>query len=408
MDKHITGPLMTSILDAGYNIDFIDASTINKLGAIPHPILVLPPTARIPLATYKLIQTYAAHHGTVIAIGTLPHLAPGLMQQGESAAVEEVSAELFRAPGHHGVLVGSTDDLPAALHRALQPDVKATGGAIGIGFIHRKLAGADIYFVVNSTNKHTQGSIEFRSDHSVLEAWDPDRGAVLQTLKGQAVDIDLAPYESRVFVLRGRPMRPPSSPPVPELKENAGEKHIADLSHDWQLQFSGQSKRQPLPDLVPWTALPDRKFFSGEATYTRSVNLDPKDIPRLGSAELLDFGEGAPTIDSRPADAPGIHALLDPPIREAAVVFVNGKRAGVLWHPPYRLAITSLMHPGENRIEVHVYNTAINLLAGQPPRDYSALRARYGRRFDPQDMDNLQPVPSGLLGPIRLIEERTQ
>jgi hypothetical protein len=408
MDKRITGALMSSILDAGYNIDYIDASTINKLGAIPHPILVLPPTARIPLATYKLIQTYAAHHGTVIAIGTLPHLAPGLMQQGESAAVEEVSAELFRAPGHHGVLVGSTDDLHAALHRALQPDVKATGGAIGIGFIHRKLAGADIYFVVNSTNKHTQGSIEFRSDHSVLEAWDPDRGTVLQTLKGQAVDIDLAPYESRVFVLRGRPMRPPSSPPVPELKENAGEKHIADLSHDWQLQFSGQSKRQPLPDLVPWTALPDRKFFSGEATYTRSVSLDPKDFPRLGSAELLDFGEGAPTIDSRPADAPGIHALLDPPIREAAVVFVNGKRAGVLWHPPYRLAITSLMHPGENRIEVHVYNTAINLLAGQPPRDYSALRARYGRRFDPQDMDNLQPVPSGLLGPIRLIEERTQ
>jgi hypothetical protein len=55
---------------------------------------------------------------------------------------------------------------------------------------------------------------------------------------------------------------------------------------------------------------------------------------------------------------------------------------------------------------MHVYNTAINLLAGQPPRDYSELRAKYGRRFDPQDMDHLQPIPSGLFGPIQLEVQR--
>jgi hypothetical protein len=55
-----------------------------------------------------------------------------------------------------------------------------------------------------------------------------------------------------------------------------------------------------------------------------------------------------------------------------------------------------------------VYNTAINLLAGQPPRDYTALRAKYGRRFDPQDMDHLQPIPSGLFGPIYLEEQRSK
>jgi hypothetical protein len=86
-------------------------------------------------------------------------------------------------------------------------------------------------------------------------------------------------------------------------------------------------------------------------------------------------------------------------------VFVNGQRAGSLWHPPYRLEVSGLLHRGENQIEVHVYNTAINLLSGQPPRDYSALYAKYGKRFEPQDMDNLQPIPSGLFGPIRLLEE---
>ena len=95
-------------------------------------------------------------------------------------------------------------------------------------------------------------------------------------------------------------------------------------------------------------------------------------------------------------------ALLDPPIREAAIIFVNGQRAGSLWHPPYRIDIS------KNKIEVHVYNTAINLLAGQPPRDYTALQAKYGRRFDPQDMDNLKPIPSGLFGPIDLVKQESR
>jgi hypothetical protein len=103
-----------------------------------------------------------------------------------------------------------------------------------------------------------------------------------------------------------------------------------------------------------------------------------------------------------------MHALLDPPIREAAIVLVNGQRAGSLWHPPYRIDISKLVHKGENQLEVRVYNTAINLLAGRPPHDYTALRAKYGHRFDAQDMDHLRPIPSGLFGPIYLEEQRSR
>jgi len=31
------------------------------------------------------------------------------------------------------------------------------------------------------------------------------------------------------------------------------------------------------------------------------------------------------------------------------------------------------------------------------------LNLRYGTRFEPQDMDQVQPVPAGLLGAIRLV-----
>lgn len=407
MDKHITGALMGSILDAGYNIDYIDAATINRLGVIPYSILVLPPTNRIPLATYRVIQRFAAHHGVVIAVGSLPHLAPGLTEQGDSPAIDQISTELFRNSNHSGVSVNSASEVPAALHRALPPDVKATGGAAGIGFIHRKLKGADIYFVVNSTNQPVQGGIEFRSKYCQIESLDPDHGTLLQTLKGSSVELSMAPYESRVFLLHDQTIAHGTRQSEPESAQGTDERQLMDMSHNWNLQFIGQQP-QLIPDLVSWTDLPDRKYFSGEATYTRTVALDSKTFSPTHSTLFLDFGAGTPTLDTRPPDAPGVHALLDPPIGEAAVVLINGKRAGTLWHPPYRLPVTGLMHPGENRIEIHVYNTAINLLSGQPPHDYTALRAVYGRRFDPQDMENLKPVPSGLLGPIRLIEMRAR
>ena len=45
----------------------------------------------------------------------------------------------------------------------------------------------------------------------------------------------------------------------------------------------------------------------------------------------------------------------------------------------------------------------INQLAGQTLPDYRLLNIRYGVRFEPQDMENLKPLPAGLLGPVRLI-----
>jgi hypothetical protein len=404
MRKRITPNLMATILDAGYNIDYIDAATINKLNAIPYPILIIPPTDRIPLVTYKKIESYAAKAGKVIAVEKLPTLGPGLMEQNTSAEVAAVSERLFRGSGHAGVFVDSVGGLTYALHSLLPPDMDATGQADGLGFIHRKLPGSDIYFAANTGNRPINASIQFRSPHLAIEAWDPDSGVILKAFArhdGTRLPLMLAPYESRVFVLKDK-LEAGS-----ELQfTSPSEEQLADLSTDWQVRFSDSTLPQTLTNLTSWTELPGKQYYSGEAVYSRSFSLSHAPTPR--AQIFLDFRAGTPTTDNRRPNASGMSALLDPPIREAAIVFVNGQRAGSLWHPPYRIGITKFAHSGQNQIEVRVYNTAINLLAGQPPRDYSALRAKYGRRFDPQDMDNLKPIPSGLFGPIHLEEQRSK
>jgi len=175
------------------------------------------------------------------------------------------------------------------------------------------------------------------------------------------------------------------------------EEQLADLSSGWTIHFPDDAKPVTLASLNSWTELAGKQFFSGEAVYTRSVSI--KSAPKSGMRICLDFGPGTPTTDNRRPGASGTRALLDPPIREAAIVFVNGQRVGSLWHPPYRIDISKFTKSGENKIEVRVYNTAINLLAGQPPRDYTALRAKYGRPLrsaghGQPETDSLRPFRS--------------
>jgi hypothetical protein len=130
-----------------------------------------------------------------------------------------------------------------------------------------------------------------------------------------------------------------------------------------------------------------------------------------GARVFLDFGNATP-IDREPLPdgtmrGNSFAALVAPPIREAATVFVNGRRAGTIWAPPYRVDLTAWLRAGPNDIRIDVYNTAINQLAGggRLP-NVDAVAERYGQRFRLQDLDMLQPIPSGILTVPRLVAER--
>ena len=75
MGELLGSDVIPQILDAGFNLDFIDADAIDSFG-IAYPILVLPGIERLPLATYQKIEQYASHGGIVVATRRLPSTAP--------------------------------------------------------------------------------------------------------------------------------------------------------------------------------------------------------------------------------------------------------------------------------------------------------------------------------------------
>ena len=175
-----------------------------------------------------------------------------------------------------------------------------------------------------------------------------------------------------------------------------------DLSTGWTVTFVGAAEPSAMNQLVSWTRLPGRRFYSGQAAYERTFTVDGA-LLKSGRAFWLNFGEGSPVAIEERRSGSGMRAMLESPVREAAVVYVNGKPAGSVWRPPYEVDVSGLLQAGENRLRVVVANLAINQLAAQPLPDYRALIAKYGERFQEQDMKGLEPLPSGLLGPVRLL-----
>ena len=107
-----------------------------------------------------------------------------------------------------------------------------------------------------------------------------------------------------------------------------------------------------------WSRIDGLASYSGGAWYRKTVALR---ADQIAGATTLDLG--------------GVVA--------SAEVHVNGRPAGVRVAPPWTFDISSLVRPGDNRIEVLVYNTLAN--------HYSTIPTRYRG----------SPV-SGLLGPVRL------
>jgi hypothetical protein len=157
--------------------------------------------------------------------------------------------------------------------------------------------------------------------------------------------------------------------------------------------------------LHSWSEDPTFKHYSGQVSYLKTFDLSSQDLSP-GTSGVLDFGRATPIEEPTPLPQHSMKAYLEVPVREAAEVYVNGERAGFVWHPPYTIDVTRLLRAGKNNLRIIVGNTAINSLAGRALPTYRLLNQRYGERFVPQDMVNLEALPSGILGGLRLDLDR--
>ena len=400
IDESLQGSLVSKvvpqILDSGFNLDFIDADAIDTVG-IPHHVLVLPGIDRLPAATYQRIEDFARRGGIVVATNSLPSTAPGLLEaESEGRQIREISQRLFHASDAVGHFISGENQLGTLLPTLLTPDVVLSPKTPRIGFVHRKLASGDLYFVVNTSNRSQHVQATFRDAAKHAEWWDPFTGGISSVKNPSSVDLDLQPYESRLILFADDATKTDQTQPAAHIVLKT-----IDLTTNWNLTFSDTNRTVSMPKLHSWSDDPTLKYYSGLVVYEKSFALSSENVHSARSA-VLDFGEGRPIDEPNPLPQFSMKAYFEAPIRDAAEVYVNGERAGFVWHPPYTIDVTNFLRTGRNTVRMVVGNTAINSLAGHALPPYHLLNERYGERFTPQDMGNLQALPSGILGGLRL------
>jgi hypothetical protein len=409
------GPdVMRDILESGHDLDFFDDTLLEKRGTVDHGALafgdlryravVLAGVERMPLATLRTLEAFARQGGILIATRRLPSIAPGFAAtEADQAEVQAIVRRLFTDPGAPGIFIPLEDRLGDALSQRLTPDVSFSSPAPDVGFVHRHTAGEEIYFLANTGNTPVTTRATFRVGNSQAQWWDPMTGraqqppiTIFHKSGGMSVDVDLAPYASRILVFTQDLQRVPAAN---YNGEDFSHPVTLDLSRDWTVAFGPDATPVPMDLLRSWTEDPATKNFSGVAVYEKTFVV-PSGLLG-GPKQQLNFGPARP-LHSAGGARGRYQAMIDPPVREAAVVTINGRRVGSVWCPPYSLDVTGFLQPGENRLRIEVANLALNEMAAHPLPDYTALNARYGERFQAQEMNEIRALPAGLLGPITL------
>jgi hypothetical protein len=403
-------------------------------------ILVLPDTPWIALADLEKI-TDLLTRGAVV-VGKPPVSLPGNFRPGEgekfAALVKTIwgscdgrnvtsnqvgngviyaGLPLAEVLKRHGIAADFTftHTTKTRFRQALYP-------GSDIEFIHRRAGGDEIYFLSNQHDAGKTVVAQFRVTGKIPEVWMPDSGKIYRlpdakTLGEQTqIPLHFGPQESYFIVFR-EAAKVSAVEPAPWLRP---EKIVQDLSSDWSVSFPlGKTNLiEPMPKLVSWTELKDAsaKYHSGDATYRRTFDWKPAARSAAGRTFSLDLGD----------------------VQVIARVTVNGKDCGVAWKKPYRVEVTPALQPGVNTVEITVANLWVNRIIGdqQYPDDVAwtaetgSTAAGLGLAGIPDWVKNKterpeprrvafyawrwphltadkELLPSGLLGPVRLLESST-
>ena len=388
----------------GYGFDFVNSDVIlNKLtvkdgrlvtpGGTSYRILYLGGRSqRMTLPVLRKIDELV-REGAVL-VGNRPSDSPSLAdnEQDLQRVADELwgkttgQARFMRKVGKGRVYAGMSsnqvlDALGAArdfAYETQQPDTT-------LMFLHRKLDDGDLYFVDSRMDRAAEVIATFRVDGKAPELWDAATGetqpASYQTANGRTtVPLHLDPYGTTFVVFR--------KPAASESRQIAAarETEVASLddalNQNWDVRFEPDRGAPPsahFDRLTSWSenANVGVKYFAGTATYSKTIEI-PQSALTPGARLWLDLGD----------------------VKDIADVRINGKDLGIAWKTPFRIDATDALRAGTNQIEIQVTNLWVNRLIGD--QQAWSLKKYTFTDFAPYKADS-PLLPSGLLGPVRLI-----
>ncbi len=352
-------------------------------------VLVLPDRNAIALPVLNKIKDLVAAGATVVG----PRPVQGETLRNYPECDREIAAlgrELWEGNIRPGRVMADQTAREVLLADGVKPDCEFQSAPALPGnfdYLHRRDGDADIYFAASRTNVAVDAVCTFRVNGKAPELWDAVSGerqfaAAYNERDGRtSVPLHFNPCGSWFVVFRAPAKEHPATaattftPPQP----------VNEITGSWTVHFDpqwGGPARVQFDRLTSWTERlePGIKYYSGAATYEKTIDLTPEQI-RPGRRLWLDLGD----------------------VRELASVTVNGRACGITWCPPFRVDMTSAVKAGENRLRIKVVNFWPNRIIGDAGLPENQRLTQTNIRA----LTAQTPLTtSGLLGPVALLLSR--
>jgi hypothetical protein len=402
-DSNITAIFHDSAPDvpAGYNFDYINADgmihelhvtggNVTTKTGMSYRILALDKYSKhMSLPVLRALRQLVSDGATVA--GEKPTDTPSLAD--DAAEFKKLNDELFGA-GEGVQTVGKGKVYPGqnaeavlkALNVSPDFDYSSPGNDQRVDFVHRKLADGDLYFLDNRGDKDSTVDASFRITGKTPELWYAETGKIAPAsftiANGRTtVPLHFEPWGT-VFVVFRKPTAG-TSHTLPKTTETP----LATIDGPWTVAFQ-QGRGAPasitLDKLISWSESGDKgvKYFAGSGTYTKTIQAEAGWFKK-GATLWLDLGD----------------------VKNIAVVTVNGKELGTVWHAPYRVDATTSLKPGANELSVKVINGWVNRIIGD---QQAGVTTKYTFETWNQYKADSPLLPSGLIGPVAIVKQTTE
>jgi len=346
----VSDELLCNQLDFDYLDDdaFVDIVRVEdgklKANDEEFDILILPHVTTIPLATLVKLEEFQSQGGTIIAVDTLPNQCVEWTKDAEiSVRMAKLVAQMLR--------LGRDDIMQASCFRTHTRDVLLSEKNRDIKYLHRRMGNTDAYFIVNESPDKADIEITFRSS-GIPQEWNPEMGEIAEVQdytreNGRtAIPLTLYGWNSTVIVFDS------DRKPEPCISKKLVEKGEIEITGEWNFSLEGEVEQRQIRELQSWTEF-GFPHYSGSAVYEKCFDVPP------------DFAAGILVLD-----------LGD--VHDTAEVWLNEKFVGVRVWRPYHFDVTEHVKKGGNKLKIIVTNTLENEF-------------------------NRNPLPSGLLGKVRLL-----
>ena len=382
------GQLSEKLWQQGYAFDFVSDDQLTRLkadkggilnsGSSTYKTILIPASTYLPAATLTELQRLARTGAKIVFEQKVPSQVAGFTNHAQRQV--EFTKAMAQLTKNKTVTV--TSDWQGTLAaNGVRPEAMA---AQRLTFIRKTHENKPLYFVANVGNQFTTGWFTTERGR-YFQRYDPMTGETTPLPTRQQngrTELFLSLLPGQSCFLKA------TESPAPNAAAHTPTQSLP-ITGTWDVTFL--KGRPTLPEkatvsiLKSWTTFSDSAgYFSGKARYSLSFEV-PTEVASRNEL-TLDLGE----------------------VREVASVTINGKPIGVAWSIPFQLKVPpGTLRAGKNTLEVEVTNLSANYMRlrdGQAPEwkkfyDTNIVDITY-KKFD---ATHWEPMPSGLLGPVRLL-----